>query len=165
MTAEPSGDRHLFQQWVRPLMNQAAGYAYSIVGNRDDAEDAVQESLWKAYRGLDGYDRARPFKGWWFAIVRNCCLNHLLQRRRSRPRAVPLEHADQVAAPVVPDAEPLREALARLMPPHREILQLRYFGGCSYRELAEALEIPAGTVMSRLHAARLALAAIYGEDP
>jgi RNA polymerase sigma-70 factor (ECF subfamily) len=163
MSTESGGDRDQFQQWVRPLMNQAAGYAYSIIGNTADAEDAVQEALWKAYRGLDGYDRARPFKGWWFAIVRNCCLN-LLEQRRSRPRTVPLEHAYQVAARAVREAEPLREALAGLTPQHREILQLRYFGGCSYRDLAEALAIPAGTVMSRLHAARLALAAIYGED-
>jgi RNA polymerase sigma-70 factor, ECF subfamily len=58
----------------------------------------------------------------------------------------------------------LREALAKLTPPLREILQLRYFGGCSYRDLAEALAIPPGTVMSRLYAARQALAATYGKD-
>jgi RNA polymerase sigma-70 factor (ECF subfamily) len=163
MHSESSDDRALFEQWVGPLMNQAAGYAYSIVGNRPDAEDAVQEALWKAYRGLDSYVRARPFKGWWFAIVRNCCLN-LLEQRRSRPQAVPLEHAHQVVARPALDAEPLREALEKLTPQHSEILRLRYFGGCSYRDLAEALAIPAGTVMSRLHAARLALAAIYGKE-
>ena len=163
MNGEPSNHRAAFEQWVRPLLSQVAGYAYAIVGNHADAEDAVQESLWKAYRGLHGYDPGRPFKGWWFAIVRNCCLD-LLDRRRSRPRAVPLEQADHVAAPATREAEPLREALAKLTPAHREILELRYFGGCSYRDLAEALAIPAGTVMSRLHAARLALAAAYGED-
>ena len=77
---------------------------------------------------------------------------------------MPLEQADRVAVPAAREAEPLREALARLTPAHREILELRYFGGCSYRDLAEALAIPAGTVMSRLHAARLALAAAYGKD-
>ena len=163
MNGEPSDDRATFQQYVRPLLDQAAGYAYSIVGNRADAEDAVQESLWKAYRSLRGYDPRRPFKGWWFAIVRNCCLD-LLERRRSRPRTVPLEQADRVADRAAREAEPLREALGKLPPAHREILELRYFGGCSYRDLAEALAIPAGTVMSRLHAARLALAAAYGED-
>ena len=163
MNGEPNDYRNSFQQWVRPLLNQAAGYAYAIVGNHADAEDAVQESLWKAYRSLHGYDQCRPFKGWWFAIVRNCCLD-LLEHRRSRPRTVPLEQADQVATLAIREAEPLREALAKLTPQHREILELRYFGGCSYRELAEALTIPTGTVMSRLHAARLALAAAYGKD-
>jgi RNA polymerase sigma-70 factor (ECF subfamily) len=69
-----------------------------------------------------------------------------------------------VAARTAEAAAPLREALAKLTPTHREILQLRYFGGCSYSEMAESLSIPVGTVMSRLHAARQALAAAYGKD-
>jgi len=163
MLWQTEDDRNAFQQWVRPLLEHAAGYAYSIVGNHADAEDVVQEALWRGYRGLHGYDRDRPFKGWWFAIVRNCCLD-LLQQRRVRPRTVAMEQAEQVPARCAAAAEPLREALAKLSPAHREILQLRYFGGCSYSEMAEALAIPTGTVMSRLHAARLALAAEYGED-
>jgi RNA polymerase sigma factor (sigma-70 family) len=163
MSREPDVFRDMFQQRVQPLLEQTAGYAYSIVGNHTDAEDAVQEALWKAYRSLHRYDCRRPFKGWWFAIVRNCCLN-LLHKRRAAPRTVPVEHAHRVAARAVGAAEPLREALAKLSPMHCEILQLRYFGGCSYGELAEALAIRAGTVMSRLHAARQALAAAYGKD-
>ena len=163
MSREADDYRDVFQQWVEPLLEQAAGYAYSLIGNHADAEDAVQESLWKGYRGLQGYDRDRPFKGWWFAIVRNCCLD-MLQQRRRRPRTVSVEQAHQVAVRAAEEAEPLREALAKLTPILREILQLRYFGGCSYRDLAEALEIPPGTVMSRLHAARQALAAAYGKD-
>ena len=115
MSRKPDDDRDDFRQWVRPLLEQAAGYAYSIVGNHADAEDAVQEALWKAYRGLHSYDRARPFKGWWFAIVRNCCLD-LCQQRRTRPRTVPIEHAHQVAARAAKAAEPFREALAQLTP-------------------------------------------------
>ena len=156
-------DREVFEHRVQRLLERAAGYAYSLVGNHADAEDAVQEALWKGYRGLPGYDRERPFKGWWFAIVRNCCLD-LLRQRRAGPQTVPVEHAHQVAARNTDAAEPLREALARLTPLQREILELRYFGGCSYAELSEALAIPQGTVMSRLHAARQALAAAYKKD-
>jgi RNA polymerase sigma-70 factor, ECF subfamily len=162
MSREPDDYRAVFLQWVQPLFEQAAGYAYSILGNHADAEDAVQDALWKGYRGLRGYDRDRPFKGWWFAIVRNCCLDIL--QRRTRTKNVPVEQAHRVAARAAEDAEPLREALAKLTPILSEILQLRYFGGCTYREIAEALAIPPGTVMSRLHAARQALAAIYGKD-
>jgi RNA polymerase sigma-70 factor (ECF subfamily) len=163
MSRETDDDRDVFQQWVQPLLERAAGYAYSLVGNHADAEDAVQEALWKGYRGLHGYDRGRPFKGWWFAIVRNCCLD-LIRHRRASPRTVSVEQAEQMAARTAEAVEPLREALAQLTPLQQEILQLRYFGGCSYAELAEALAIPEGTVMSRLHAARQALAAAYRKD-
>lgn len=163
MNREPDEYRHIYEQRVQPLLQQAAGYAYGLVGNRADAEDAVQEALWRGYRGLRGYDRDRSFKCWWFAIVRNCCAD-IRRRRRAGPRIVPVEQADQVAARAAAEVEPLREAIAQLAPISREILELRYFGGYSYHELAEALAIPQGTVMSRLHAARLALAAAYGKD-
>lgn len=152
-----------FQKRAEPLLSQAGGYAFSIVGNHTDAEDAVQESLLKAYRAFDGYDRCRPFKGWWFAIIRNCCLD-LLQQRRSRHRTVLVDEAHQVAVRTAQSAETLREALAQLTPLLREILELRYFGGCSYQDMAESLEIPVGTVMSRLHAARQALSTIYRKE-
>jgi RNA polymerase sigma-70 factor (ECF subfamily) len=163
MSRENENGPREFQEWAQPLLSQAAGYAYSLVGNRADAEDAVQEALWKGYRGLAHYDRARPFKGWWFAIVRHCCLD-LIAKRRAAPRTVPVEMAHSLPAKTASDAEPLREAIAQMPPLLREILELRYFGGCSYHDLSEALNIPIGTVMSRLHAARLALAAIYRKD-
>jgi RNA polymerase sigma-70 factor (ECF subfamily) len=59
----------------------------------------------------------------------------------------------------------LRSAIAQLSPEHREIIQLRYFGDCSYQEIATALGVPVGTVMSRLHAARRALVAISEREP
>jgi RNA polymerase sigma-70 factor (ECF subfamily) len=153
-----------FAQWVEPLMGRAAGYAYSLVRNRADAEDALQEALLKGYLGVRAYDRARPFKGWWFAVLRNCCLD-LLRRRKARA-ALPLESAAEVEArgDGGGEAEGLLSALAKLTPPQREVLELRYFGDCSYREIAEALGVAEGTVMSRLHAARQALAAVYRRD-
>jgi RNA polymerase sigma-70 factor (ECF subfamily) len=162
---QPQDDRRAeFQSWVEPLLEQAGGYAYSLVRNHSDAEDAVQESLWKAYRGLPGYDRTRSFKGWWFGILRNCCMD-LLQQRRVRARAGSMEEqGEEATARRSPAAEALLDALATLTPAQREILELRYFGGCSYRDLAEALFIPEGTVMSRLHSARLALATAYRKD-
>ena len=60
--------------------------------------------------------------------------------------------------------EELCQALLRLSAPHREIIELRYFGDCSYREIAAALGIPEGTVMSRLHAARGALSALLRKE-
>jgi RNA polymerase sigma-70 factor (ECF subfamily) len=153
------------QRQVQALLPRAAGYAWTIVGNREDAEDAVQEAAMKAYLSRKNFDRNRPFKGWWFSILRNCCLD-LLRRRRSRP-AVPLVDGGELPArelPVRDEHEDLGQALEQLSASHREILELRYFGDCSYRDIAAVLGIPAGTVMSRLHSAREALAAILRKE-
>ena len=144
---------------IEPLLAQAGGYARSILKSRDDAEDAVQTAALRGLERIGSYDQARPFKGWWFAILRNCCIDSL---RRARRRPVsPLEGdvADERISAPEPDWDGLDRALASLSDIHRQIVRLRYFGELSYAEIAEALSIPAGTVMSRLHHARQALAA------
>lgn len=154
-----------FQRQLQALLPRAAGYAWTVVGNREDAEDAVQDAAMKAFVGRKDYDRSQPFQGWWFSILRNCCLD-LLRRRRSRP-AVALMDSFEVIAQGLPDSgehEELRQAIKRLSPPHREILELRYLGDCAYRDIAAVLGIPEGTVMSRLHAARGMLAAILKKE-
>jgi RNA polymerase sigma-70 factor, ECF subfamily len=162
----PRDDRRArFERWVEPLLNRAAAYAYSLLRDRADAEDAVQNALLKGYAGLDHYDETRSFPGWWFAVVRHCCLD-LLRRRKTR-RSFLRWLGRQPAAAAKPDAGPAEElldCLERLTPLQRQILELRYFGDCSYRDLAEALGLPEGTVMSRLHAARQALAAVYRKE-
>jgi len=156
--------RAVFERWVEPLLNRAAAYAYSLLRNRADAEDAVQEALLKGYSGLEGYDRSRPFQGWWFAVVRHCCLD--LMRRRKNRRSL-LRWGREQATDTEPEAgqaEELLCCLAKLTPLQREILELRYFADSSYRDIAETIGIPEGTVMSRLHAARQALAEIYRKE-
>ena len=72
-----------YDRALRPLLGQAAGYARALLGNRADAEDAVQHAALKGWERLAQYDDAQPFKGWWFGILRNGCLDHL---RRSTVR-------------------------------------------------------------------------------
>jgi RNA polymerase sigma-70 factor (ECF subfamily) len=150
-----------FQQWIEPLLDRAGAYAYAIVRSREDAEDAVQEAALRAFRALARYDRSRSFKGWWFSIIRNCCLD-LLRKRKTQPEGEELMPDD------LPSGQPnhseelergnmLAWGLSRLDPGQREIIELRYFGDCAYRDIAATLDIPIGTVMSRLHAARKAL--------
>lgn len=148
--------RRHFEATVEPLLPRSAAFAHAQLGNRQDAEDAIQDAALRAYQRLGAYDPSRPFAGWWFAILRNCC--HDILRRRQRMAACELHEVPQLDRPPLDEQDALDQALAGLSAAHREILQLRYCGDCSYRDLALALDIPEGTVMSRLHAARRALA-------
>jgi len=142
---------------LEALLDQAAGYALSILRNRSDAEDAVQQAALRGLQRIATYDSSQPFKAWWFAVLRNCCIDLL---RSKRPHAALDQAAVVVARPAESaDWRELADALDRLETAHEEILRLRYFGGLSYEEIAHALEIPRGTVMSRLYYARKALAA------
>ena len=138
------------------VLGQAAGYALSILRNRADAEDAVQQAAMRGLEHLVSYDPRRPFKGWWFTVLRHCCIDLL----RSRRPHVGLDHPEQeVCASGTASAwQDLADALGQLDLPQAEILRLRYFGGLTYEELSQTLAIPKGTVMSRLHYARKALA-------
>lgn len=154
-----------YERALEPLLTQAGGYARSILRNRADAEDAVQAAALRGLERLNGYDERRPFKAWWFAILRNGCIDILRRGRRHPTTAIEGDIADGRGAEPAPDWEALDAALETLSDSHREIVRLRYFADLSYAEIADALSIPPGTVMSRLHHARLALAARLPEDP
>ena len=150
---------------LEPLLMQAAGYARSILRNRADAEDAVQAAALRGLERIGSYDQRRPFKGWWFAILHNCCIDMLRHQRRHPSCVLEGDIADERTNERAPDWEALDRALETLSPNQQETVRLRYFGGLSYAEIAEVLAIPTGTVMSRLYHARLALAAELREDP
>jgi RNA polymerase sigma-70 factor, ECF subfamily len=147
---------------IEPLLGQAAAYARAILRDRQHAQDAVQEAALRGLERFRTFDASRPFKGWWFAIVRNCCIDILRRTAVSRTQSVDELQLPQPPGPDTADWENLAAAMASLSDQHREILRLRYFADLSYRELAEALGIPGGTVMSRLHLARKALQAKMG---
>ena len=154
-------DAPTYERELRPLLGRAGGYARSLLGNRHDAQDDVQQAALRAWEHIGQYDTARPFRGWWFAILRNCCLDMLRARKSART-----DNLDGIDPPDTREQEEpewssnsLEAALRNVSPAHQEILQLKYFGDLSYDDLAVALAIPKGTVMSRLHLARKALAA------
>ncbi len=148
---------------LEPLLPLAGGYALSVLRSRQDAEDAVQTAALRGLERLSSFDQTRPFKGWWFAILRNCCIDMMRRSRRDRHSELGVD----IAAPCdagVPDWDRLDRSIEAISEGHREILRLRYFANLSYAEIAEALSIPPGTVMSRLHLARKSLAARFEED-
>ena len=132
---------------------QALAHAAAILGNRMEAEDAVQEALLDAYRALGHFDERRGFYPWFYTILRNRCWK-VLGNRTKRDTAVEDVEILAGADDNLDRTLAVREALARLPAESREILTLRHLDGLSYEELSVRLEIPIGTVMSRLFYAR-----------
>jgi len=120
--------------------------AHAEVGT---AEDLLQDTFVQALMHMDRLARAVSPRAWLFAVARNVAISAL--RRRRRPQPLP----EQLAAPE-PDGEDerlaaMRRAIDRLPDVHREVLGLRLAEKLSYTEIAEVLEVPIGTVRSRLH--------------
>lgn len=134
-------ERSRYARALEPLLDNAAGYARALLHNKHDAEDAVQ-----------------PFRDWWFAILRNCCIDILRRAKKAPTENLADRDPPQPLHEEPADWERLAAAMKELSENHREILQLRYFGELSYDDLAEVLKISKGTVMSRLHFARKMLA-------
>jgi RNA polymerase sigma-70 factor (ECF subfamily) len=162
------GDHAAFGELVKRYQRRAYAVAYGLVGNRDDALELAQESFVKAYRAMGRFNTDRPFYPWLHRIVRNTCLNHI--KKRSRRGEFSLDGmmadgrdfaTDERGPAESAGADELRRGLSRAMQrlsaPHREILTLRHVDELSYEEIAQVLEVPKGTVMSRLHAARRSL--------
>lgn len=136
--------------------------AFSLVGNAPDAEDVVQETFLGAFRRLRGFEGRSSVKTWLTRIlVRQAARHH---RRRSVRRTVPLDvegresGAGVETGPTTAEDVTMRmdveEALGALSTDHREVVVLREMQGMSYAEIAEVLDLPAGTVESRLFRAR-----------
>ncbi|MHC4788711.1 MAG: RNA polymerase sigma factor [Planctomycetota bacterium] len=159
-----AGDKEAFGVIVKRYAGAAAGAASLLLGNHEDALDASQEAFVRAWRHIRRFDSRRPFYPWYAAILRNLCISRL--RRRARRRTTPLDERQPAASaesdPVLLAGRNERrdrvwQAIRVLSPVHREIIVMNHFQGMSYKEMAEALAIPIGTVMSRLHNARRAL--------
>jgi RNA polymerase sigma-70 factor (ECF subfamily) len=156
------GERDAFSNLVLRYQTEAVGHATAILGNPEDAREAVQEAFLDAFRALARFDLARRFYPWFYALLRNRCFR-LIRVRRKCP-AVDLETVVLADTPGVSIEETiaLNLALRQLSPEDREIVTLRHLDGLSYQELAERLDIPSGTVMSRLFYARRRLKDLLG---
>jgi RNA polymerase sigma-70 factor (ECF subfamily) len=135
-------------------------YAYRLCGGPADAEDLTQEAFCKAQANLAQLRDAQRAKPWLFSILRNAYLHRT--RAERNPKFVPLDAAADVAEPTpepLPEIEPdhLQKALDELPEVFRTPVILYYFEDFSYRDIAEQMDLPLGTVMSRLARAKLHL--------
>ena len=154
MAAVASGDETALAALIDRYAARMHAYLLRYSGNREDADDLLQETWMRVARSASRFDTARRFRSWIYGIATNLARD-LFRRRTTRERAL-LDLATQ--PPAAPNADSvdrgeLRERIAKLPENMRAVLLLRYFEGMSEVEMAEALNVPGGTVKSRLHAA------------
>jgi RNA polymerase sigma-70 factor (ECF subfamily) len=153
--AEP-GNRQLFERALTNEIYQAAWrYALRLSGQRENAEDLLQESLAKAYLQFARLRDPAKFKGWLLSIVRTVSIDRH-RRERARP-PVTAELPSLAAAAADPLARDVAEALARLPQPQHELLSLFYLDGLSLKETGQVLGVKPRAVRQRLYRARQAL--------
>jgi len=168
--------RRRFEAEVLPHLDAAYRFARWLSPTPDDADDAVQEAILRAFRAFDAL-RGSDVKAWLLTIVRNCHSTAVMQRERRA--SVPLPEDDDardagalIATAVDPESASIRRdeqrTLDRLMTglsaEHREVLVLREIEDMDYREIATVTNVPIGTVMSRLARARSALRLLWEQE-
>ena len=165
--AAVGGDKGAFGQLVERYQDRVFNTLVRVLGNRDDARDIVQDAFVQAFVKLDSFRGDAKFYTWLYRIAMNLALSH---RRRRRPTASldaakenvgeePESQQPTAAQEMIERerAEQLQQALLQLNDGHRQILVLRELEGFSYEAISEILELPVGTVRSRLFRARLQL--------
>ena len=152
------GDRQAFTELVCRHQTAVVGVIYRMCGDAQQAEDAAQEAFVRVWQNLKSYKPQHPFRSWLYRIAVNAALDSL---RRERPStdldSLSLADPDKGPERTVEEnqrAAQVRKAIAHLSAPLRLVLVLREYQELSYQEIAEALNIPTGTVMSRLNTAR-----------
>src|SRR5215218_2457607 len=163
------GDQLAWEMIVRQHWRKVFNVAYKFVGKHDEAEDLAQDIFLKIFKSLHTFDRRANFQTWLISVSRNLCIDHYRSVRKERetidrdvdanelmplsrepsPMAA-LEHRDRVSL--------LRLALAELPPTLREAVVKRDIQELSYQEIADQLNLPEGTVKSRINRGRTELA-------
>jgi RNA polymerase sigma-70 factor (ECF subfamily) len=166
-----SGSSSAFNQLVSLYSRKVYSFVYLNVRNPDDSMDLTQDVFLRFWNNLDRFDEKRPVYPWLRRIALNLCINR--GKRKSGKEAGFPEHFEatspyETAEESLLDNEKRDAVLNALeqLPDHfREILRLKHFENCSYDEMAVILEIPVGTVMSRLFNARQKLKELLKEIP
>ena len=158
ITQAQRGDRRAFGELVRRHREGVVNVVYRMCGETNLAEDAAQEAFIRAWQHLPNYQPRSPFRNWVYRIATNVALD-ALRRERETVDVDTLSLATSDEGPETTlegkeRGERVRQAVLALPPASRAVLVLREYEGLSYREIADTLGIPIGTVMSRLNYAR-----------
>ena len=160
--AARKGEMSAFEQLVKLFMRRAYFFCLGICGNREDALDISQNAFARAWRGIGRLADPASFPSWLFRILRNEAANYLKKRGRTERRELADETVlERQEASDCPEDSIVRrevwEAIGRLPLDMREIIVMKHLQGFSYDEIAGLLDIPRGSVASRLYRARTEL--------
>jgi RNA polymerase sigma-70 factor (ECF subfamily) len=170
------GDASAFGGLVRRYQERLYHTVYRLVGNAEDAQDVVQEAFLSAYQSLEGFKGDALFFTWLYRIAVNTAISlkrkqRVLLRIDGGPNGAGVEPPDpsDLSRPghALEQAEQdtrIRRALSRLSPEHRAVLVMKDMEGQKYETMAEVLQVPIGTIRSRLHRARLELRELLEKD-
>ena len=164
------GNTAAFGVLVRCYQERLYNSVYRLVENAEDAQDVVQEAFLNAYQSLDGFKGDSLFFTWLYRIAVNTAIS-LKRKQRATVRIDMGRNGEPLIEPLDPSEESrpghaleqaeqgrrIREALARLSAEHRAVLVMKDMEGQKYETMAEILQVPIGTIRSRLHRARLEL--------
>ncbi|MCE5266773.1 MAG: sigma-70 family RNA polymerase sigma factor [Planctomycetaceae bacterium] len=162
-----AGKSESFGQLVLKYQDRLFNTIFHVVGHVEDARDIVQEALVQAFLKLESFRRESAFYTWLYRIAFNVAMNH--RRRRRPPISMDRLRETNSMEPVDDDDCPadalerkdrrreVRRAIGQLSEEYRAVVVLREIDGCCYETIAEVLDLPVGTVRSRLHRARIQL--------
>jgi RNA polymerase sigma-70 factor, ECF subfamily len=167
--AARSGDRQALEDLLRRHHDRLYALCRRLTGNDPDALDATQEALIAVVRGLDRFDERSSFKTWAYRVATNAALDELRRRRRRPEPGLPVAALTSLGSDAPLDQAvatrlDVDAALARLPAEFRAAVVLRDLCTLSYDEIADVLEIPPGTVRSRIARGRAALADMLRDD-
>jgi RNA polymerase sigma-70 factor (ECF subfamily) len=155
----------IFEAEALPHLRSLYGTAYRMTRNAHDAEDLVQETFLRAYRAFDGFTPGTNIRAWLYAILHRVRTDAFRKSSRS-PRTVEMVGEGPAVAPpqdaLAQGGEDLARALELLPEVFRQAVVLRDVDDFTYDEIARILEVPIGTVMSRIHRGRAQLREILG---
>ena len=154
-----------FEMLVKQNMRRAYFSALGLLGSHDAAMDVTQEAFIRAYRNFKSFNGEKKFFTWYYSILKNLCLNFIRDRKRKNETEYiefkENEHSQSKPGEAIENkelVEKLQEAIEELDFDDREVIILKEFEDHTYNEIAEILNIPVGSVMSRLFYARKKLA-------
>jgi RNA polymerase sigma-70 factor, ECF subfamily len=172
LTLALQGDEEAFGEIVETFQNPVYNLCYRMLGNPQEAEDAAQETFWRAYQALNRYDQSRSFATWLLSIAAHYCIDQ--QRKKKLPSfSIELLPEGNVAGSIETpektyflseEEQHLHKMLGELAPDDKAAIVLRYWYDFSEKEISDTLNLSVSAVKSRLHRSRKKLAQIISDN-